>query len=100
MDTNKWKSVLMPRWMHEEIVAIASIEGRTISGQFRFMYEEWKNRNLSKSDMLVVKARVVQNREAAEAAEKAAMQQEIDQEIEEAFTVSGIPALSPKRRLG
>ena len=100
MDTNKWKSVLMPRWMHEEIVAIAHLEGRTISGQFRFVYEDWKNRNLSKSDMLVVKARIVQNREAAEAAEKAALQQEIDQEIEEAFTVSGIQALSPKRRLG
>lgn len=90
----------MPRWMHEEIVAIAHIEGRTISGQFRFMYEEWKGRNLSKSDMLVVKAKIVENRKAYEDALKAQEQEEIDQEIEEAFTVSGIQSLSPSRRLG
>lgn len=100
MDTNKWKSVLMARWMYEEIVAIAHIEGRTISGQLRFMFEEWKGRNLSKSDMLVVKAKIVENRQAEADALKAAEQAEIDQEIEEAFTISGIQSLSPKRRLG
>lgn len=100
MDTNRWKSILVPRWMYEEVVAIAHIEGRTISGQLRFMFEEWKGRNLSKSDMLVVKAKIVENRQAEIDAAKAAEKAEIEEEIEDAFTVAGIRGLSPNRRLG
>ena len=33
MNLNKWKSVLLPREIYEEIKIIAKVEGRTISGQ-------------------------------------------------------------------
>ena len=52
MDTTKWKSVLLPRPVYEEIVIIASVEGRTISGQLRYLFESWKNETLSKKDQI------------------------------------------------
>ena len=42
MDTNRWKSILVPRETYEEIVKIAHQEGRTISGQLRLIFEDWK----------------------------------------------------------
>jgi hypothetical protein len=51
MDTTKWKSVLLPRDMYEELVVIARVEGRTISGQLRYVMEAWKSENLSKRDI-------------------------------------------------
>ena len=50
MDTTKWKSVLLPRDVYEELVVIAKVEGRTISGQLRYMHEGWKQDNLSRGD--------------------------------------------------
>ena len=50
MDTTKWKSVLLPRDVYEEIVVIARVEGRTISGQLRYIAEGWKQANLSNRD--------------------------------------------------
>ncbi len=50
MDTTKWKSVLLPRDVYEELVVIARVEGRTISGQLRYIHEGWKMENLSKRD--------------------------------------------------
>lgn len=50
MDTTKWKSVLLPRDVYEELVVIAKVEGRTISGQLRYMHEGWKAENLSRGD--------------------------------------------------
>lgn len=50
MDTTKWKSVLLPRDVYEELVVIAKVEGRTISGQLRYMHEGWKQENLSRGD--------------------------------------------------
>jgi len=50
MDTNKWKSVLLPRDVYENIVVISHVEGRTISGQLRVIFESWKNSNLSSKD--------------------------------------------------
>ena len=47
MDTTKWKSVLLPRDVYEELVVIARVEGRTISGQLRYIHEGWKMANLS-----------------------------------------------------
>ena len=52
MDTTKWKSVLLPRPVYEEIVFIANVEGRTISGQLRYLFESWKNETLSKKDQI------------------------------------------------
>ena len=39
MDTTKWKSVLMLRDMYEELVIIARVEGRTISGQLKIVWQ-------------------------------------------------------------
>jgi macrodomain Ter protein organizer (MatP/YcbG family) len=50
MDTTKWKSVLLPREVYEELVVIARVEGRTLSGQLRYMHEAWKSENLSHND--------------------------------------------------
>jgi hypothetical protein len=50
MDTTKWKSVLLPRDVYEELVVIARVEGRTISGQLRYIHEGWKQENLSNRD--------------------------------------------------
>jgi len=97
MNTDKWKSVLMHRWMYEEIVAIASIEGRTISGQIRFIFEEWKSRNLSDTDMRVVRAKIVELREAEREAYEA---RTADQEKERDIKILGIQALPPSRRFG
>ena len=97
MNTDKWKSVLMHRWMYEEIVAIASIEGRTISGQIRFIFEEWKARNLSDPDMNVVRAKIVELREAEKEAYEA---RTADREKSDDIKISGIQALSPTQRFG
>ena len=42
MDTTKWKSTLLPRDVYEEVVVIARVEGRTISGQLRIIFESYK----------------------------------------------------------
>mgnify|MGYP001092098714 FL=1 len=50
MDTTRWKSILVPKEIYEQIVTISHIEGRTISGQLRVIFESWKKANLSNSD--------------------------------------------------
>lgn len=42
MDTDKWKSVLVPIEVYKEIKALAQAEGRTISGQLRIIYATYK----------------------------------------------------------
>lgn len=42
MDITKWKSVLVPIEVYEQIKTIARAEGRTISGQLRIMWEVYK----------------------------------------------------------
>ena len=42
MDITKWKSVLVPIEVYEQIRTIAKAEGRTISGQLRIMWEVYK----------------------------------------------------------
>tara|TARA_Y100000401_G_C8137009_1_gene132976 strand:- start:193 stop:351 length:159 start_codon:yes stop_codon:yes gene_type:complete len=44
MDTDKWKSVLVPREIYEQIVTLAKSEGRTISGQLRVMFKDYKEK--------------------------------------------------------
>ncbi len=41
MDTEKWKSVLVPIEVYQGIKAIAIHEKRTISGQLRIMFEKF-----------------------------------------------------------
>ena len=42
MDTTKWKSVRVPIEVYEQIRKIARLEGRTISGQLRIMWDIYK----------------------------------------------------------
>jgi predicted DNA-binding protein len=42
MDTDRWKSILVPREVYEEIKVMSKTEGRTISGQLRVVFEEYK----------------------------------------------------------
>ena len=49
MDTTKWKSVLTPRDLYEELVVIARVEGRTISGQLRIMWEVYRETRIKKA---------------------------------------------------
>ena len=39
MDTEKWKSVLVPKEIYEQIKKMSVREGRTISGQLRVMFK-------------------------------------------------------------
>jgi hypothetical protein len=48
MDTTKWKSVLVPIEVYEQIKVIAKSEGRTISGQLRIMWEIYKENRIKK----------------------------------------------------
>ena len=54
MDTEKWKSVLLPRDVYEELAVIAKLSGRTLSGQLRIACEHWKQEVLTESDRKVV----------------------------------------------
>jgi hypothetical protein len=42
MDTEKWKSVLVPREVYTELKSQAKLEGRTISGQLRLMFSQYQ----------------------------------------------------------
>jgi len=81
MDTSKWKSVLVPRDTYDEIVAVAFIEGRTISGQLRMMFDFWKRQNLTKNDIKVLSDVIEKNKLEQEKA----LLQEKKVEVEEAL---------------
>ena len=70
MDTKKWASVLVPRETYEELVAVAFIEGRTIGGQLRMMFEFWKSKNLTPNDLKVVEVQKGKNKAARVKAKK------------------------------
>ncbi len=42
MDTTRWKSILVPREVYEEIKELSKNEGRTIGGQLRLVFELYK----------------------------------------------------------
>jgi|GEM_PF-1539013 len=48
MDTKRWKSVLVPREVYEEIKDMAQSEGRTISGQLRLIFETYVSQGFDK----------------------------------------------------
>jgi predicted DNA-binding protein len=50
LDTNKWKSVLLPREVYDQLYIVSKVEGRTLSGQLRLIFEAWVNENLSQTD--------------------------------------------------
>ena len=50
MDTNKWKSVLLPREVYDQLYIVSKVEGRTLSGQLRLIFDYWVGENLSHKD--------------------------------------------------
>lgn len=42
MDTTRWKSILVPREVYDEIKEMSKSEGRTIGGQLRLVFEHYK----------------------------------------------------------
>ena len=68
MDTNKWKSILVPKPIYDEVVTISRIEGRTISGQLRLVFESWKRENLSDTDQKFLAEEVHARNKAQEVA--------------------------------
>ena len=42
MDTKKWKSILVPREIYDEVKEMASEEGRTIGGQLKIIIKSHK----------------------------------------------------------
>tara|TARA_R110000782_G_scaffold7051_4_gene23831 strand:- start:4037 stop:4201 length:165 start_codon:yes stop_codon:yes gene_type:complete len=51
MDTSRWKSILVPRDMYLEVRETAKNEGRTISGQLCYAYEQFKAKDKSKKSV-------------------------------------------------
>lgn len=41
MDTTRWKSVLVPIEVYTELKSLSKLEGRTISGQLRSMFDQY-----------------------------------------------------------
>ncbi len=69
MDTKKWKSVLVPTDIYEEIVTISHVEGRTISGQLRIIFEFWKRESLTPKDVKFLQSEMRERKLKEEAAE-------------------------------
>jgi hypothetical protein len=44
MDTTRWKSILVPREMYLDVKETAKREGRTISGQLCYAYEQFRRK--------------------------------------------------------
>jgi hypothetical protein len=65
MDTTKWRQVLVPVEVYHQLVTMAQIEERTISGQFRVIFNQWMDKNLSKADkkMLLEETEMLIDRE-------------------------------------
>lgn len=82
MDTKRWKSIIVPRDVYDEVVAVAYIEGRTIGGQLRMTFDYWKRQNLTKNDLQVLSETVQKNRQLEEDEDKAATAAIIKKEID------------------
>lgn len=48
MNTNKWKSVLLPREIYEEVKVLAEANYRTIGSQLKIMHQWYKKNNPKK----------------------------------------------------
>jgi len=62
VDTNKWKSVLLPREVYDQLYIVSKVEGRTLSGQLRLIFEHWVNENLSQKDRAYLLEQVEEKR--------------------------------------
>ena len=63
LDTNKWKSVLLPREVYDQLYIVSKVEGRTLSGQLRLIFEYWVNENLRQKDRAFLLEEVDEKRE-------------------------------------
>jgi inorganic pyrophosphatase len=43
VDTTRWKSILVPREVYEEIKKMSKAEGRTMGGQLRLVFDWYKD---------------------------------------------------------
>ena len=62
LDTTKWKSVLLPREVYDQLFGVSKVEGRTLSGQLRIIFESWIAENLSQKDREYLSEQVEQKR--------------------------------------
>jgi len=51
MDTSRWKSILVPREVYEEIKEMSKNEGRTIGGQLRLVFDWYKEAQSSNTEV-------------------------------------------------
>ena len=67
MDTTKWRQVLVPVEVYHQLLTRAQIAARTISGQFRVIFNQWMEKNLSKAGrkMLQEETEILVDREVA-----------------------------------
>ena len=68
MDTNKWKSVLVQKDTYEKIKAIAKTEGRTIGGQLRHIFSQYKSEDQARVEEMVDAHMKQKTKSAAETA--------------------------------
>lgn len=97
MNTKKWAAIMVPRDTYEELVAVAYIEGRTIGGQLRMMFEFWKNKNLTSNDLNVLEAQIQKNEAERKQAKKETLDAEARAELEAMYEKAVIPGLKTKR---
>tara|TARA_B100000780_G_scaffold168558_1_gene117988 strand:- start:2604 stop:2795 length:192 start_codon:yes stop_codon:yes gene_type:complete len=62
MDTTRWKSILVPREVYEEIKELSKAEGRTIGGQLRLVFDWYKESQSPSTNKAVQKGRGKQKR--------------------------------------
>ena len=65
MDTNKWKSVLVPKDVYEKIKVIAKTEGRTIGGQLRHIFSQYKSEDQARVEEMDMKRKTQSAAETA-----------------------------------
>ena len=57
MDTSRWKSILVPREVYEEIKELSKAEGRTIGGQLRLVFDWYKTSQSTRGESSAKKGR-------------------------------------------
>lgn len=62
MDAKKWKSIIVDRKTYDELCIIKEVEGRTLSGQLRLIFQDWKMHNLSTKDVGFINDKVMEMR--------------------------------------
>ena len=65
MYTSRWKSILVPREVYEEIKELSKAEGRTIGGQLRLVFDWYKDAQVKNNDHTKPRPRTRGNTEKA-----------------------------------